>query len=148
MQYTNLGRTGLKVSRLCLGTMNFGPETEEKDAFRIMDAALDAGINFFDTANVYGGAEHHGWTEEIIGRWFAQGEVAVNASFWRQRYMAEWMTQLTAPIKGVVCPRTKFGATSRVPSNVYRQTISNCIRCTMSTFRLGGTNCGAHSKSL
>ncbi|MFB5189174.1 aldo/keto reductase [Alicyclobacillus fastidiosus] len=73
MQYTNLGRTGLKVSRLCLGTMNFGPETEEKDAFRIMDAALDAGINFFDTANVYGGAEHHGWTEEIIGRWFAQG---------------------------------------------------------------------------
>ncbi|GGJ02150.1 putative oxidoreductase YrpG [Alicyclobacillus cellulosilyticus] len=73
MEYTYLGRSGLKVSRLCLGTMNFGPKTEEKEAFRIMDAALDFGINFFDTANVYGGVEHRGWTEEIIGRWFAQG---------------------------------------------------------------------------
>lgn len=73
MKYTSLGRTGLKVSRLCLGTMNFGPTTEEKEAFRIMDAALDAGVNFFDTANVYGGTPHRGWTEEIIGRWFAQG---------------------------------------------------------------------------
>ncbi len=73
MQYTKLGRSGLSVSRLCLGTMNFGPATEEKDAFRIMDMALDHGITFFDTANVYGGQEHRGWTEEIIGRWFAQG---------------------------------------------------------------------------
>jgi len=73
MQYTNLGRTGLKVSRLCLGTMNFGVDTEEKEAFRIMDAALDAGINFFDTANVYGGPGNRGRTEEIIGKWFAQG---------------------------------------------------------------------------
>lgn len=46
MEYSYLGKSGLKVSRLCLGTMNFGPETEEKDAFKIMDAALDAGINF------------------------------------------------------------------------------------------------------
>ncbi|MEH7095755.1 aldo/keto reductase [Neobacillus vireti] len=73
MEYTTLGRTGLKVSRLCLGTMNFGVDTEEKEAFRIMDAALDAGINFFDTANVYGWGENAGRTEEIIGRWFAQG---------------------------------------------------------------------------
>jgi aryl-alcohol dehydrogenase-like predicted oxidoreductase len=73
MEFTKLGRTGLHVSRLCLGTMNFGPETEEKDAYRIMDAALDAGINFFDTANVYGGEGNRGRTEEIIGRWFAQG---------------------------------------------------------------------------
>ncbi len=73
MEYTYLGRTGLKVSRLCLGTMNFGPETEEKEAYRIMDAALDAGVNFFDTANVYGGQGTRGRTEEIIGRWFAQG---------------------------------------------------------------------------
>ncbi len=73
MEYTYLGKTGMKVSRLCLGTMNFGPTTEEKEAFRIMDAALDAGVNFFDTANVYGGKDHKGWTEEIIGRWFAQG---------------------------------------------------------------------------
>lgn len=73
MEFTKLGRTGLKVSRLCLGTMNFGPETDEKESFRMMDAALDAGINFFDTANVYGGQGHRGRTEEIIGRWFAQG---------------------------------------------------------------------------
>lgn len=72
MQYTYLGKSGLKVSRLCLGTMNFGPETEEKEAFRIMDAAVDAGIQFFDTANVYG-RDRRGWTEEIIGRWFQQG---------------------------------------------------------------------------
>lgn len=73
MNYTHLGRSGLRVSRLCLGTMNFGPHTEEADAFAIMDAAHEAGLNFFDTANVYGGAEHRGWTEEIVGRWFAQG---------------------------------------------------------------------------
>ena len=73
MTYTNLGRTGLKVSRLCLGTMNFGPRTEERDAFAIMDKALEAGVNFFDTANVYGGEGHRGRTEEIVGRWFAQG---------------------------------------------------------------------------
>jgi aryl-alcohol dehydrogenase-like predicted oxidoreductase len=68
-----LGRSGLRVSRLCLGTMNFGVATDEKEAFRIMDAALDAGINFFDTANVYGWGKNAGTTERIIGRWFAQG---------------------------------------------------------------------------
>ncbi|WP_028280284.1 aldo/keto reductase [Arthrobacter sp. H5] len=73
MQYTNLGRSGLSVSRLCLGTMNFGPQTEEADAHSIMDSAHASGINFFDTANVYGGEDHRGWTEEILGRWFAQG---------------------------------------------------------------------------
>lgn len=73
MDYTYLGRTGLKVSRLCLGTMNFGSYTSEEDAFAIMDRALEAGINFFDTANVYGGSGQRGRTEEIIGRWFAQG---------------------------------------------------------------------------
>jgi aryl-alcohol dehydrogenase-like predicted oxidoreductase len=73
MQYTHLGRSGLKVSRLCLGTMNFGPRTDEAASHAIMDSALESGINFFDTANVYGGAEHRGWTEEIIGRWFAKG---------------------------------------------------------------------------
>lgn len=73
MQYTKLGKSGMKVSRLCLGTMNFGPITDEKEAFRIMDAALDAGITFFDTANVYGWGENAGLTESIIGRWFKQG---------------------------------------------------------------------------
>ncbi|OPA74336.1 oxidoreductase [Paenibacillus selenitireducens] len=73
MKYSKLGRTGLKVSKLCLGTMNFGVDTDEQEAFRIMDAALDAGINFFDTANTYGWGPNAGRTEEIIGRWFAQG---------------------------------------------------------------------------
>ncbi|MGI5211657.1 aldo/keto reductase [Plantactinospora sp. CA-290183] len=74
MEYTNLGRTGLSVSRLCLGTMNFGPETSEPDSFAIMDRALEHGINFFDTANVYGRKLGEGVTENIIGRWFAQGD--------------------------------------------------------------------------
>ncbi|MEV0785399.1 aldo/keto reductase [Streptomyces sp. NPDC050423] len=73
MKYTQLGRTGLKVSRLVLGTMNFGPETNEGDSHALMDAALDAGVNFFDTANVYGWGENKGRTEEILGTWFAQG---------------------------------------------------------------------------
>jgi aryl-alcohol dehydrogenase-like predicted oxidoreductase len=73
MRTTRLGRTGLKVSRLCLGTMNFGPETGEGDAFAIMDRALELGLNFFDTANVYGWKLGEGVTEQIIGRWFAQG---------------------------------------------------------------------------
>jgi aryl-alcohol dehydrogenase-like predicted oxidoreductase len=73
MDYTQLGRTGLQVSRLCLGTMNFGPKTAEEDSFAIMDKALDLGINFFDTANVYGWKLGEGVTEQIVGRWFAQG---------------------------------------------------------------------------
>lgn len=73
MQYTHLGRSGVKVSRLCLGTMNFGPLTEESDSFKIMDQALEHGINFFDTANVYGWKQGEGVTEQIVGRWFAQG---------------------------------------------------------------------------
>jgi NDP-hexose C3-ketoreductase / dTDP-4-oxo-2-deoxy-alpha-D-pentos-2-ene 2,3-reductase len=73
MEYTHLGRSGLSVSRLCLGTMNFGPETSEDDSHAIMDLALDEGINFFDTANVYGWVKGEGVTEQIVGRWFAQG---------------------------------------------------------------------------
>ncbi len=73
MEYTHLGRTGLQVSRLCLGTMNFGPQTGEEDSYALMDRALELGINFFDTANVYGGKFGEGLTEQIIGRWFAQG---------------------------------------------------------------------------
>jgi aryl-alcohol dehydrogenase-like predicted oxidoreductase len=73
MEYKHLGRSGMKVSRLCLGTMNFGPQTSEPDSFSMMDRALELGINFFDTANVYGWKLGEGWTEQIIGRWFAQG---------------------------------------------------------------------------
>lgn len=73
MEYTFLGRSGLKVSRLCLGTMNFGTYTPEDESFAIMDKALDLGVNFFDTANVYGAEKYRGYTEEIIGRWLSQG---------------------------------------------------------------------------
>ncbi|MGQ9656864.1 MAG: aldo/keto reductase, partial [Fimbriimonadales bacterium] len=73
MHYTHLGRSGLLVSRLCLGTMNFGPHTSEEDSYRIMDRALELGINFFDTANVYGWVKGEGITEQIIGRWWSQG---------------------------------------------------------------------------
>ncbi len=74
MEYTFLGRTGLKVSRVCLGTMNFGPYTTEEDGHKIMNRALELGINFFDTANVYGAMwdpKGIGNTEKIIGRWLA-----------------------------------------------------------------------------
>ena len=85
MDYTHLGRSGLSVSRLCLGTMNFGPLTTPDEAHAIMDRAHELGINFFDTANRYGGRmgppgqvseneqAHAGWTEEILGDWFASG---------------------------------------------------------------------------
>src|SRR5918999_5822765 len=73
MEYRHLGRLGLKVSPLCLGTMNFGPETSEQDSFAIMDRAIELGINFFDTANVYGRSKGVGATETIVGKWFAQG---------------------------------------------------------------------------
>ena len=73
MHYVHLGRSGLKVSRLCLGAMNFGPYTSEAESYRIMDQALALGINFFDTADVYGGKTGEGLTEQIIGRWLAQG---------------------------------------------------------------------------
>jgi aryl-alcohol dehydrogenase-like predicted oxidoreductase len=73
MEYTRLGRSGLSVSRLVLGTMNFGPETSETDSHAIMDRAHEHGINFFDTANVYGWKKGEGVTEQIIGRWFAGG---------------------------------------------------------------------------
>ncbi len=73
MDYERLGRTALKVSRLCLGTMNFGPQTTETDSHRIMDRAHELGINFFDTADVYGWKRGEGWTEQIVGRFFEQG---------------------------------------------------------------------------
>jgi aryl-alcohol dehydrogenase-like predicted oxidoreductase len=75
MEYTFLGRTGLRVSKLCLGTMNFGPYTTEADSFKIMNRALELEINFFDTANVYGGILNPsgiGDTEKIIGRWLSE----------------------------------------------------------------------------
>ncbi|HHK5071056.1 TPA: aldo/keto reductase [Pseudomonas aeruginosa] len=79
MDYTHLGRTGLKVSRLCLGTMNFGDVSNETTSHRILDEAVEAGINFIDTADVYGTEQSpnipqgSGLSEKIIGRWLEQG---------------------------------------------------------------------------
>lgn len=70
MKYTKLGRSNLWVSRVCLGTMHFGGVTGEEEAFKIMDRALEMGINFFDTANLYGGRGQRGLSEQIIGHWF------------------------------------------------------------------------------
>jgi aryl-alcohol dehydrogenase-like predicted oxidoreductase len=73
MEYTNLGRSGLQVSRLCLGTMNFGPQATEEESFAILEKAISLGINFIDTANVYGWKLGEGVTETILGNWLAQG---------------------------------------------------------------------------
>lgn len=79
VEHKRVGKNGVIVSNLCLGTMNFGWKTSEQESFKIMDRALEHGINFFDTADVYGGEsingdfQKKGLTEEIIGRWFAQG---------------------------------------------------------------------------
>lgn len=77
MEYGHLGRSGLLVSRIGLGCMNFGDATGETEAFEIMDRAVELGVNFFDTADVYGGpqkpdmAKGFGTSEEIIGNWLA-----------------------------------------------------------------------------
>jgi len=79
IEHRRLGKHGVLVSNICLGTMNFGGHTSQEDSFVIMDRALELGINFFDTADVYGGSIEHGHTEEIIGKWFAQGGGRRNA---------------------------------------------------------------------
>ncbi|WP_166346500.1 aldo/keto reductase [Phytoactinopolyspora limicola] len=74
MEYTSLGRSAVRVSRLCLGTMNFGPVVSEKESYAILDQAVEAGVNFIDTADVYGSGpfgDHYGQSEEILGRWLA-----------------------------------------------------------------------------
>jgi NDP-hexose C3-ketoreductase / dTDP-4-oxo-2-deoxy-alpha-D-pentos-2-ene 2,3-reductase len=73
MDYAQLGRTGLVVSRLCLGTLAFGPEADESQSHAIMDRALELGINFVDTSNVYGWQSDKDWSEDVIGRWFSKG---------------------------------------------------------------------------
>jgi len=105
MEYAYLGRTALKVSRFCLGTMNFGSHTSEADSFRVMDRALEHGINFFDTANVYGGKRGEGVTEQIIGRWLAKGGGRRDKVVLATKVLA-WLLAnpvVTAPIVG---PRT------------------------------------------
>src|SRR4029077_20161858 len=73
IEHKRLGKHGVLVSNICLGTMNFGWHTSQEESFKIMDRALELGINFFDTADIYGWGGEQGDTEEILGRWFAQG---------------------------------------------------------------------------
>ena len=113
MEYIHLGRSGLSVSRLCLGTMNFGPLTPAPEAHAIMDHAHEIGINFFDTANRYGGVQsppgqlaqhdqsHPGWTEEIIGEWFAGGGGGGSAPSSPPSCTGRWATGPTR----ASCPR-------------------------------------------
>jgi aryl-alcohol dehydrogenase-like predicted oxidoreductase len=92
MDYRRLGRTALSVSPLCLGTMNFGPVTDEPTSSQIMDRAIELGLNFWDTANVYGQKLGEGVTENIVGRWFASSgkrdQVVIATKVYGQ--MGEW----------------------------------------------------------
>src|SRR3970282_2681503 len=71
MEYRMLGRSGVLVSPLCLGTMNFGGQTDEEDSFAIMQKAVEGGINFFDTANVYTKGE----SERITGKFLKENNL-------------------------------------------------------------------------
>ncbi len=73
MEYTYLGRSGVQVSRLCLGTMNIGAYTSPEESHHIMDLALESGLAFFDTSNTYGQPRAEGVTEQIIGSWLSAG---------------------------------------------------------------------------
>ena len=96
MTYANLGKSNAKVSRICLGTMHFGPKATEEESFRIMDMAIDHGINFFDTADIYGMAVSFGLSEEIVGRWLAKNPskrdkiVLATKVYWYDRNAGEW----------------------------------------------------------
>lgn len=90
MKYVQLGRSGLSVSRICLGTMNFGPVTDRPESYAIMDAAHAAGINLFDTADVYGWDENRGLTETIIGEWFAQGNGRRDRTVLATKLYGDW----------------------------------------------------------
>lgn len=138
MQYVHLDRSGVKVSRLCLGTMNFVPETNEADSFAIMDRALELGLNFFDTANVYGWKVGERWTEQIVGRWFAQGGGGVRKSFWRRKCSAGWASGRINPARR---PSTS-SAPARTACDACRRMASICIKCIMSIGRRRGRRSG------
>lgn len=94
MKHTSLGRTGLQVSRICLGTMTFGNQCGETTSHAILDHALDVGISFIDTADVYpaSGPEQVGETERIIGRWMKgrRDDVVLATKFWAPMGPAPW----------------------------------------------------------
>ena len=110
MEFTHLGRTGLTVSRICLGTMNFGPHTSVEDSHAIMDAAHEKGINFFDTANGYGRSIYPGRTEEIVGEWFAKDPENREKTVLATKVYGD-MESTTGPTRAG-CRRSTFGGRS------------------------------------
>ena len=138
MEYRHLGRLGLKVSPLCLGTMNFGPQTSEPDSYAIMDRALELGINFFDTANVYGQRKGVGATEKIVGHWFAQGGGRRDKIVLATKVYGEMGRGPTS--RG--CRRCTSARRARTACGGCRPTTSTSTRCTTSTERRRGTRSG------
>ena len=131
MEYTNLGRTGLKVSRLCLGTMNFGPQTTEPDSFAIMDRALEHGINFFDTANVYGWKLGEGSPSRSSAAGSPRAAAGATRSCWPPRSTARWATGPTTR----ACPPGTSSRPARTRCAGCRPTTSTSTRCTTSPGR-------------
>ena len=138
MEYTNLGRTGLKVSRLCLGTMNFGPQTDEPDSFAIMDRALDHGINFFDTANVYGWKTARASPSRSSAAGSRRAAAGARRSSWPPRSTARWAT---GPTSRASPPGTSSGP-ARTRCGGCRPTTSTSTRCTTSTGARRGRRSG------
>ena len=138
MEYTHVGRLGLVVSRLCLGTMNFGPHSSEADSHVIMDAAVANGINLVDTANVYGRHLGVGATEEILGRWVAKGggrrdKVVLATKVYGT--MGDWPNEAHLS-KLAIIHQCEESPAACAP------TASTSTRCTTSTVRHGGTRSG------
>ncbi len=149
MQYDYMGASNLRVSKICLGTMHFGGVTPEAESHAIMDKALEMGINFFDTANVYGGPAGTGATETVIGNWFAQGggrrDQVVLAS---KTYNAMNRPAIAAdPNDDKGSRPTKCAEISRLHSSASRPIISISIRCITSTGVCDRRSFGAHSAS-
>lgn len=131
MQYSYLGKSGLKVSRICLGTMNFGPATDEKEAFRIMDAALDAGVNFLIPLTSTAGERIPVLPKKLSDAGSTKVVADVRKWFWPPKSMAPCMMIQTAPTTKLASPPTKSDGIWRVPSAVYRRIISSYTRCIM-----------------
>jgi hypothetical protein len=134
MTYGRLGRSGLMVSRIALGTMNFAYTVDESSSFAIMDAAIDAGVNFFDTADVYGGPQSpdmkkgYGIAEETVGRWLQRSGHRDDIVLATKVYQPMGLGPKTAG-----CPPTTSGARARRACGGCRPITSTCTRCTTST---------------
>jgi aryl-alcohol dehydrogenase-like predicted oxidoreductase len=131
MTYSHLGRSGLQVSRVGIGTMRFGFTADESASFAIMDAAIEAGVNFFDTADVYGGPQSpdmkkgYGISEEIVGRWLQRTGRREEIVLATKVYQPMGTVRTT-----VGCPPTTFDARARQACGGCRRITSTCTRCT------------------